>query len=115
MKKLTIEKIENAFNKFVDKKCRLKKVENFNRDTMVFTGDKIVGKLSMVDLFSKKDEMVGIMVDSGSRSDRSDWGMGYIRTSPVVKIIYSNEILVLFETQGGVYLLQKILPKKRFS
>lgn len=35
-------------------------------------------------------------------------GFRYLRTSPIVKIVDQNEISTTFETEGGVYLLEKI-------
>lgn len=81
----------------VDEKAdfKLTKTENF-REGFVYTGDTVRGYLEVVDVLGKP----GVRV-TRSFSD-------YIRTSPIVQVLDSTADSVTFQTEGGVYKLEKV-------
>jgi hypothetical protein len=80
-----------------DATYRLTKVLSKNTITMVGTGRSVSGSLCLVDV--KKLGLLGIRVSRG---------FDYIRTSPITKVLTSTENGVVFETEGGVYVLERL-------
>ncbi len=81
-----------------DPDYRLTKTESF-RDGYVWAGDTIVGPLSIVNVLGKP----GVKV-LNSRSVRD---LTYLRTSPIVKVLDVTEGTITFQTEGGVYKLER--------
>lgn len=74
---------------------RLTKTENF-REGFVYSGDTVRGYLEIVDVQGRAAVRV-------TRSFKD-----YIRTSPIVKVVDSTDTTVTFQTEGGVYKLERI-------
>lgn len=81
----------------MDAEYRLTKVEAFHDKTMVYTGDTVVGSLDFVQV--PTTEKVGVRVFRSFSQ--------YIRTSPVVKVLDATEGTVTFQTEGGVYKIER--------
>lgn len=78
---------------------RLTKIEDHREFSMVFRGDSVTGSLSIVNV--KSLNLPGVRV----QGDRM-WN--YIRTSPIVKVLDSDEKSITFQTEGGVYRLDTL-------
>lgn len=74
---------------------RLTKTQNF-REGFVYDGDSVRGYLEIV-------EVIGRPAVRVTRSFKD-----YIRTSPIVKVLDVTENSVTFQTEGGVYKLDKL-------
>lgn len=91
------------------KKDRLYKLTKIKSKTisMIIDGDFVIGKAAIVEILYADPELRGLRVDSGERSDLC---LGYIRTSPIVKVLKVSRGKIHFETQGGEYTVQ-LMPK----
>lgn len=80
---------------------RLTKIESFRANGFVTPGDTVTGDLEIIDVAELG--LPGVRVQSPfSFSD-------YIRTSPIVGITDVTENTITFETEGGIYKLERIL------
>ena len=88
--------------RFIDKEVKVTKLESKRSNFVVGVGHVQKGELRLHEYPATDDlpEGTGIWVQGS--------GFNYLRTSPVVKIIDQSESTVTFETEGGVYLLEKI-------
>ena len=80
---------------------KLTKTENF-RAGFVYSGDTVTGPLEIVEIIGKPGVKV---LNANMRGPRDT---AYIRTSPIVKVVDKTENTVTFETEGGVYKLEKV-------
>lgn len=78
-----------------DAEYRLTKIFS-SRVGQIDVGDSVSGHLSIVEVIGKP----GVLVSRGFRDT--------IRTSPVVSIVEVKDNAVTFETEGGVYRLEKL-------
>lgn len=93
-----LDLVPNEFLNLEDVDYRLTKTENF-RPGIVYSGDSVVGPLSIVNVLGKP----GIKVLSSSVSR----DITYLRTSPVVKVLDVTKDTITFQTEGGVYKLER--------
>lgn len=94
------DKLPKEFHELeVDCDYRLTKTGSKRDNIFVWQGDKVRGRLQIVDVAELG--LPGIKVVQ-SMND-------YIRTSPIVKITDVTENSIAFETEGGFYLLEKLL------
>jgi len=73
---------------------RLEKIKAKNQSSMVRPGQAITGTLEVVDV-------------AGEPGIRVSHVWNYIRTSPIVKILDETSTTLTFETEGGVYTLER--------
>lgn len=82
---------------------RLTKISSKRSNSQVAVSQKVTGDISVITWPATKTqpEQCGVLVVGMGISD-------IIRTSPVVKIVNTTENSTTFETQGGVYKLEKL-------
>jgi hypothetical protein len=100
--KLDLAPLER-FTKLEDQEFKLTKIGS-KRDSYVGVGQYEVGDFSLMEYPATKDqpEAVGAFITGR--------GFNYLRTSPIVKIVDQDENSTTFETEGGVYKLEKYVP-----
>lgn len=86
------------FKNLPDVDYKLTKVKNF-RIGFVFSGDTVTGPLRIVNV----TDLPGVRVDSNRGFD-----ITYIRTSPIVAVVDVTLTTLTFETEGGVYKLERV-------
>ena len=84
------------FKNLPDVRYRLTKTESF-REGWVNTGSTQSGDLSIV---SVQGCPAARILGNGVS--------GYIRTSPIVKVVDQTDTSLTFHTEGGVYLLERV-------
>lgn len=94
------------FTKLDDQEFIMKKIGS-KRASMVGVGQYEVGDFSLMEYpaTDKLPESVGAFITGR--------GFNYLRTSPIVKIVDQDENSTTFETEGGVYKLEKYVPGKQ--
>jgi hypothetical protein len=87
-----LERFNNLPNDF-----RITKMASKRPNSYVGVGESRTGGFALIkwSATDKLPEQTGVMVDS-------------LRTSPIVKIVDFGETHTIFETEGGVYKLEKI-------
>lgn len=71
----------------------------------VFIGDAVEGPLEIVDVAGLG--LPGVKVINVYNA--GDYRPTYIRTSPIVAVLDKTETSLTFRTEGGVYLLERVL------
>lgn len=99
--------VPKEFLNLEDVNYRLTKTQNF-RLGMANDGDSVEGPLTIVEVKSLGLPGVKVINTSANRFFDNQ----YIRTSPIVKVLDAGENSITFETQGGVYLLEKVVEIK---
>jgi len=101
-KLLELSELE-ALSRFADSESefRLTKIGS-KRASMVGVGQFEVGDFSFQEYPATDTLPAGIGAFITGR------GFNFLRTSPIVKIVYQNETSTTFETEGGVYRLEKV-------
>lgn len=74
------------------------------RASMVGVGKREVGNFSFHEYPATDTLPAGIGVFI------TGYGFSFLRTSPIVKIVDQNETSTTFETEGGIYRLEKYVP-----
>lgn len=82
--------------KFHDSECKLTKTLSKRSYSSVAVGANQTGNVEIIEI----DKLVAVLV--------SGRGFNYLRTSCIVKVIESTKDIVQFETQGGIYILEKL-------
>ena len=90
---------------------RLTKTENF-RTGFIYEGDSVTGDLEIVATYGQVKPGDSDDLKPGVRVVNDNYHGGndnrYIRTSPVVKVVDQSENSVTFQTEGGIYKLEKL-------
>jgi hypothetical protein len=98
------EVVDNTPKEFLnlpdDATYKLTKTMSKYEGGFVGPGDTITGDLQIVNVASLG--LPGVKI-SGHRGFTD-----YIRTSPIVKVLDATETQITFETEGGVYMLEKL-------
>lgn len=76
---------------------KLTKMMSFRQNAMVNTADNSSGELSI--LQQQDTNLPRIFV-------------GSILTSPIVSVKTTNECTIIFETEGGIYMLERLEPEE---
>ncbi|NJO48204.1 MAG: hypothetical protein HC840_00650 [Leptolyngbyaceae cyanobacterium RM2_2_4] len=102
---LDLSKLER-FTKLDDQEFIMKKIGS-KRDSMVGVGQYEVGDFSLMEYPATENqpEAVGAFITGR--------GFNYLRTSPIVKIVAYDANSTTFETEGGIYKLEKYVPGKQ--
>lgn len=85
-----------------DATYRLTKTESRNQNSRVSSGTFVTGDPSVIEV--KRTGLPGLRVQGQ--------GFNYIRTSPIVKVLDSSDTVTVFETEGGVYRLERLAESK---
>jgi hypothetical protein len=89
-------------------KYQLTKIKSL-RASMVGVGESVKGSFTTLE---RDDYAVMVLVDNSARDRPGFSDPTYIRTSPVVAILDSSTTGVTFQTEGGVYQLEKLKEDK---
>jgi hypothetical protein len=82
---------------------RLTKIENTRPISMLNVGDHVEGPLCIVDVAD-----LGLPGVKVLKRNVGTWDLHYIRTSPIVEVLDVSESGIVFRTEGGTYLLEKL-------
>ena len=100
--KLDLAPLER-FTKLEDQEFKMTKIASKRDGSMVGVGQYEVGDFSLMELSLKgAPGAVGGFITGR--------GFNYLRTSPIVKIVDFDDRSTTFETEGGVYKLEKYVP-----
>lgn len=95
-----LDQLPEEFKNLPDVTYTLTKTENF-RPGYVYEGDTVRGPAEIVKIVGKP----GVKVWNDKAERISD--LTYIRTSPIVKILDKTDTSIIFQTEGGIYKLEK--------
>lgn len=96
------------FTKLEDQEFKMTKIGSKREGSQVGVGQYETGDFSLMEI---NHPSVPVGSVGGFITGR---GFGYLRTSPIVKIVDSDDISTTFETEGGIYKLQ-MWPRPRAS
>lgn len=82
--------------KFHGLECKLTKTGSKRLGSMVQSGQSETGRIEILEI----DDLMAVQVNGR--------GFGFLRTSAIVKVIDSTKDIVQFETQGGIYVLERL-------
>ena len=104
-----MEKILKAFNSLSPKDdYELTKTKTLRAGSMVYPGEGVQGKFRLLE----HDDRVMLLVDNSAADSVRFSDPTYIRTSPIVDIIDNSKTTVTFQTEGGIYQLEKMKAGK---
>lgn len=102
--------IVNFFNSFPSKgNFKITKIKNTRPGSMVEVGNSVEGRFKLVEVQGDP----AVYVDNSAEEKDNFYSPSYIRTSPIVAILDSSEETVTFQTEGGVYQLEKLKESKK--
>lgn len=95
------------FEKLKDQEFKLTKIASKRPNYMVGVGTSEIGDFSfhIYEATEDRPEQIGVFITGR--------GFSYLRTSPIVAITDQDESSTTFETEGGIYKLEKYVPPKR--
>lgn len=101
--------IVKVFNKFPSEgKYKLTKIKSTRPYSEVNVGNFTTGSFRLMELLGKPAVFVDNSAKEGYRYDDPV----FIRTSPVVAILDNSKTKITFQTEGGVYELEKLKESK---
>lgn len=107
MEKVDLTPFER-FTKMENQEFKLTKIGS-KRSSRVGIGQSKTGDLSMY-VYEATDtlpEQIGLLI--------TGYGFDYLRTSPIVKVVDQSEDSLTFETEGGIYKLEKYVSPSQMQ
>ena len=109
MKKQSKDGIVNFFNSFPSKgNFKLTKTKNTRPGSMVSVGNSVEGIFRLIEVQGDP----AVYVDNSAEEKDDFYSPTYIRTSPIVAILDCRNESVTFQTEGGVYQLERLKDNK---
>lgn len=89
------------FDRFKEQEVNLTKIEALREAKYVSAGNSQSGEMNV---HTWSDGKISVVVMRGFK--------GYLRTSPVVKVLDETENSLRFQTEGGIYLMELNYEKR---
>jgi hypothetical protein len=97
------DQVPEVFKELEQGTYKLTKTENF-REGFIYAGDTVTGDLEIVNVYGL--DKPGVKVNNNNYHGGND--NRYIRTSPIVEVLDVSQTTITFQTEGGVYKLEKL-------